>query len=242
MSQFAGYSPEHHHTPSGAVPPPMEWDPSGMPMPPEKKKRNKGAAAWMCGIGVVAFLLGMGVADDGAAVRDLESSNAALAGNIDELATEVVELEEARDEADAAVEATAQEQEALEIDLDTRTVALDEREAALDIRTTESETRTTDLDTRTADLDAREAALDTREGELDALAAALDKRETAVEDAERTSSNSSSSSSGSGSSGTSDVYYSNCSAARAAGAAPVYVGEPGYGTHLDRDRDGVGCE
>ena len=38
------------------------------------------------------------------------------------------------------------------------------------------------------------------------------------------------------------VYYPNCSAARAAGAAPVFVGQPGYGTHLDRDRDGVGCE
>lgn len=38
------------------------------------------------------------------------------------------------------------------------------------------------------------------------------------------------------------VYYQNCSAARAAGAAPVYVGEPGYGRHLDRDNDGIGCE
>lgn len=26
------------------------------------------------------------------------------------------------------------------------------------------------------------------------------------------------------------------------GAAPVYRGEPGYGPHLDRDIDGVGCE
>ncbi|MGW9265736.1 GmrSD restriction endonuclease domain-containing protein [Gordonia terrae] len=38
------------------------------------------------------------------------------------------------------------------------------------------------------------------------------------------------------------VYYKNCSAARAAGAAPVYQGAPGYGSHLDRDGDGVGCE
>lgn len=40
----------------------------------------------------------------------------------------------------------------------------------------------------------------------------------------------------------SSVYYKNCTAARAAGAAPVYEGQPGYGTHLDRDRDGIGCE
>ncbi|MFE2937926.1 excalibur calcium-binding domain-containing protein [Streptomyces sp. NPDC059255] len=38
------------------------------------------------------------------------------------------------------------------------------------------------------------------------------------------------------------VYYKNCTAARAAGAAPVRAGDPGYGRHLDRDGDGVGCE
>ncbi|MCQ6269084.1 excalibur calcium-binding domain-containing protein [Pseudarthrobacter sp. R1] len=36
--------------------------------------------------------------------------------------------------------------------------------------------------------------------------------------------------------------FANCAAARAAGAAPVYAGTPGYGTHLDRDRDGIGCD
>ncbi|MFC5576926.1 excalibur calcium-binding domain-containing protein [Lysobacter niabensis] len=38
------------------------------------------------------------------------------------------------------------------------------------------------------------------------------------------------------------VYFANCSAARAAGAAPVRRGDPGYARHLDRDGDGVGCE
>lgn len=36
--------------------------------------------------------------------------------------------------------------------------------------------------------------------------------------------------------------YANCSEARAAGAAPVRRGDPGYASHLDRDNDGVGCE
>lgn len=36
--------------------------------------------------------------------------------------------------------------------------------------------------------------------------------------------------------------YKNCTEARAAGAAPVRRGEPGYGPHLDRDGDGIGCE
>lgn len=36
--------------------------------------------------------------------------------------------------------------------------------------------------------------------------------------------------------------FRNCAEARAAGAAPVRRGDPGYGPHLDRDGDGVGCE
>ncbi|PIC77939.1 hypothetical protein CSV74_03675 [Sporosarcina sp. P19] len=43
-------------------------------------------------------------------------------------------------------------------------------------------------------------------------------------------------------SNTSQSYYQNCTAAKAAGAAPVYSDDPGYGPHLDRDGDGVGCE
>ncbi len=36
--------------------------------------------------------------------------------------------------------------------------------------------------------------------------------------------------------------FANCTAARAAGAAPVRAGSAGYGPHLDRDGDGIGCE
>lgn len=36
--------------------------------------------------------------------------------------------------------------------------------------------------------------------------------------------------------------FANCTAARNAGAAPVRRGDPGYGPHLDRDDDGIGCE
>ena len=38
------------------------------------------------------------------------------------------------------------------------------------------------------------------------------------------------------------AYYPNCSAVRAAGAAPIYAGQPGYSRQLDRDGDGVACE
>lgn len=38
------------------------------------------------------------------------------------------------------------------------------------------------------------------------------------------------------------AYYRNCDAARAAGVAPLYRGDPGYRPKLDRDRDGIACE
>lgn len=38
------------------------------------------------------------------------------------------------------------------------------------------------------------------------------------------------------------VSYSNCDAVRAAGAAPIHSGDPGYSTDLDRDGDGIACE
>lgn len=38
------------------------------------------------------------------------------------------------------------------------------------------------------------------------------------------------------------AYYPNCTAARVAGAAPLYAGQPGYSSKLDRDGDGVACE
>ncbi|KQN05048.1 calcium-binding protein [Sphingobium sp. Leaf26] len=36
--------------------------------------------------------------------------------------------------------------------------------------------------------------------------------------------------------------YRNCREARAAGAAPLYAGQPGYGQHMDGDGDGIACE
>ena len=43
-------------------------------------------------------------------------------------------------------------------------------------------------------------------------------------------------------SGTFKGAFANCAEARAAGAAPLKRGEPGYGPHLDRDNDGIACE
>ncbi|MCM3651285.1 excalibur calcium-binding domain-containing protein [Metabacillus litoralis] len=39
-----------------------------------------------------------------------------------------------------------------------------------------------------------------------------------------------------------DVYYGSCADVRAAGADPIYAGDPGYSNKLDRDGDGIACD
>jgi hypothetical protein len=38
------------------------------------------------------------------------------------------------------------------------------------------------------------------------------------------------------------AYYASCADAKAAGAAPIYAGQPGYRAGLDRDNDGTACD
>jgi hypothetical protein len=42
--------------------------------------------------------------------------------------------------------------------------------------------------------------------------------------------------------GSGSTYYANCTAARDAGVAPQYRGDPGYRSDLDADDDGIACE
>ena len=39
-----------------------------------------------------------------------------------------------------------------------------------------------------------------------------------------------------------ETYYKNCKEVKAAGAAPIRAGDPGYRSELDRDGDGIACE
>lgn len=41
---------------------------------------------------------------------------------------------------------------------------------------------------------------------------------------------------------TTGTYYGSCDDVRAAGAAPLRRGEPGYRPGLDRDNDGIACD
>lgn len=89
--------------------------------------------------------------------------------------------------------------------------------------------------------DSKKAELDKRQSDLDSRSSELDSRENAVKQREDAAAASGSSYSSDDSS-TGWAYYKNCSAARAAGAAPLYRGQPGYRSSLDRDGDGIACE
>ncbi|MEU9109109.1 excalibur calcium-binding domain-containing protein [Streptomyces xanthophaeus] len=46
----------------------------------------------------------------------------------------------------------------------------------------------------------------------------------------------------SGTGGGGSTHYKNCDAAKAAGAAPIRKGQPGYRSALDKDGDGIACD
>jgi hypothetical protein len=96
--------------------------------------------------------------------------------------------------------------------------------------------------TATATVTATETATPEPAATVTVLATRTVTAEPAVDTDTGSDTGSATGSDGGSGSGGDDVYYENCSAARAAGAAPVRAGDPGYGRHLDRDGDGVGCE
>ena len=107
-----------------------------------------------------------------------------------------------------------------------------------------------------AEEEAKKAAEEQRKAAEAAAAAQQKAQEEAARRAAQntqryttTTSNPTTNTGGSGSSYTppvqnsgSSVYYPNCDAVRAAGKAPLYRGQPGYSTKLDRDKDGIACE
>ncbi len=99
------------------------------------------------------------------------------------------------------------------------------------------------LEKQAADLAARENAVKSSESGLAERVAAVEEREAAA--AAKTEDFEDSKDDRVGflkPQDSTDVSYRNCAEVRAAGAAPLYRGSPGYSSKLDRDGDGVACE
>lgn len=237
--------------------PPAEQEPVG------KRRRWSRWAVPLLAL-LLGLLLGIGVGGVGDRTDPTTTPQyVTLQGELDTAQDEIAETQARVERITAEAEARVQQREA---DVEARSAELDQREQALVSR--ESAPRDAEAAgpslggsgsaSAPADRDCpdfstqaeAQAAFDAVPGDPERLDA--DGDGIACEDS-LSSSGSASSSSGSASSGSSVVRapdaqapagtsYDNCTAARAAGAAPVRTGDPGYGRHLDRDGDGVGCE
>jgi|GEM_PF-5152904 len=89
--------------------------------------------------------------------------------------------------------------------------------------------------------DDKDAARVAAQQKAEAAAAAA-KQQAANEEAARQAAANAAAAAAQPKPSSSSAYYANCSAARSAGVTPIYRGQPGYSTRLDRDNDGVACE
>lgn len=169
---------------------------------------------------VAGLLLGGGAGGAGA-----QSEVTSLKDQVTSLETDVADAETVAVENDTALtDARADLDEALE-DLATATASLETAAAQV----TEMQTAATASQT---ELDARAARIADLEGQLSSRSAQAPVAQVPAAQAPAAQAPAAPAS----------TYYDNCTAARNAGAAPVRAGDPGYGRHLDRDGDGIGCE
>lgn len=215
----AGWQPGPGWRPDPSWPAP----PPGWPLWVYTSRRWPAVVA--AGVGGLLFGVGIGGSSGTAAADRAEDLMAEAEQEQAEVRTLLAEAEE---EQAAQVEDLDEREDIL----DARETEVDEREAAVaeveDVAAAQAQLATDQSTLAAAQqaLDARSAELDQREAAINAMAAAAQVPATSVP----------------ASSGGGSAYYANCDAARAAGAAPVLRGEPGYRSGLDRDDDGIGCE
>ncbi len=205
--------------------------------PPEEEPTGRRRRWLRWAVPLLAFLLGAGVG--GVGDRTDVASTPQYRSLQEDLQVAQEEAGELSDEVAAAEEQIQATAGAAEARLAEQTAAITQRSTALDQREQE--------------LAARESALRATEAARGGSAGSASRAGSSSSSASGSGSPSSSSgsvASGAGSApviepepeATVSTYYDNCSAARDAGAAPVRAGDPGYGRHLDRDGEGVGCE
>lgn len=125
---------------------------------------------------------------------------------------------------------------------DARSLLDSSADSVADQATRDTLSRTIDEDSSMSPDDPQEyeSAVNTLQADMDSVTASVDqkKKNDATADQARADANTQQDRQVQ----QQDVYYANCTAVRAAGKAPLYTGQPGYSSKLDRDGDGVACE
>lgn len=118
----------------------------------------------------------------------------------------------------------------------------DEKKDELDKQKKNQDQKESNLDQRQDELNQKASELNQKSADLDKRSSDLDARESEIQSQSSSPQPSSGHSGNSDSTSTGGAYYKNCAAARRAGAAPLYRGQPGYRSALDADGDGIACE
>ncbi len=232
------------------------------PDPPKRTGRMRKVLMWSisCVSVLLAFVVGVaaaGIPIDPTTTDEYKSLESALVQAVEDLdlaAIDIEDLKEERDDAISNAETATSEAEELQAAVVVREEAVAEKEN--DVSEREDAVADKEIEVSEREEEAKElhetaesalVALETRESDVQVLEADLDERERVVaarEDAvEQSNAAGTAPAASSASQGTSvNRPFRNCTEAREAGAAPVYRGDPGYGPHLDRDNDGIGCE
>jgi uncharacterized membrane-anchored protein YhcB (DUF1043 family) len=186
------------------------------PPPPPPAPAAKDLRRWLpWAIPVLAFLIGIAVGHSG------QESDPTATPQFQTLRTQLESSQQKADQLGDQVEEAKTQLQDTTSGADAR---LAEQAAELEQHKADLQQRRAEVEVRAKEVYAREKAVRAAEGQ--ASEPAYDPAPAPAPVAEAPVS----------------AYYQNCDAVRAAGAAPIRVGDPGYGGHLDRDGDGVGCE
>lgn len=190
---------------------------------------------------LLAFVLGVGVGGASGAGTAAELADVQVAR--DAAVTQAADLE-------SELDVLREESEAAIADAEARA---DDAEGRVEQALADADAQLSTAEKMASEAESAAAEVEERARQLTELESELATREAAVQVAERSASAQATTTSPAPSTSAAQapatqapapttVYYKNCTAAREAGAAPVYRNDPGYGSHLDRDNDGVGCE
>lgn len=173
---------------------------------------------------------------------ELEFENREIAAEKNDLETKYNELQSDWNDKKNELALLSEENTTNKELIEEMTVKMAENENAADELKKQKETFNQEKEGLTENISALEKQLADAQAENDALIDTISGLTAQAEDSTPQVSNEPSTAAAAPASSTASVEYDNCTAAREDGAAPVYRGDPGYGKHLDRDGDGVGCE
>ncbi|MFT3944547.1 MAG: excalibur calcium-binding domain-containing protein [Ancrocorticia sp.] len=182
-------------------------------------------------VGIVIGTSGGNSPADSTEYKELDASYNAVQSDLKSVKTSIAQLEQDIEKKDSTIKELEASKKTLEAE---RSKWIDQSASAK-----EKESKIAELDGKIATLTSER---DTCQASLASTSAAAGSSTTTSEESSESNSSTPQGFVDPAPEPAQNVYYKNCSEVRAAGAAPLYAGDPGYAKHLDGDGDGIACE